>query len=154
MKWTGLLTIAMVWDLVSKSLLRHFSRAPLEPTIEYGFEVDTFLVVKDEIKTGQSLGKILSQNGVSFSTIDRIAKETRKTDYDVRYLKAGHPYALFCEQDSTKSKQAYVFIYELDKINYVVYDFRDTLKVYEGEKPWFSSRDEPEFNLFHVAPNP
>ena len=106
-----------------------------EPTIEYGFEIDTFLVVKDEIKTGQSLGKILSQNGVSFSTIDRIAKETRKTDYDVRYLKAGHPYALFCEQDSTKSKQAYVFIYELDKINYVVYDFRDTLKVYEGEKP-------------------
>lgn len=106
-----------------------------EPIIEYGFEIDTFLVIKDEIQTGQSLGKILNEYGVSFSQIDEIARKTRKTDYDVRYLKAGHPYALFCEQDTAGKEQAKVFIYELDKINYVVYDFRDSLSVYEDTKP-------------------
>ncbi len=117
-------------DVVSNPVIT----AP-DPTIEYGFEVDTFLVIKDEIRPGQSLGKILSNYGVSFSQIDEIAKKTRKTQYDVRYLKAEHPYALLCLKDTSEIEHAKVFIYELDKINYVVYDFRDSLKVYEGTKP-------------------
>ena len=38
----------------------------LEPVIEYGFVVDTFTLVKNEINPGESLGKILNTNGVSF----------------------------------------------------------------------------------------
>ena len=106
-----------------------------EPIIEYGFEADTFLVVKDEIKQGQSLGKILNEFGVSYSQIDKIARKTRKTEYDVRYLKAGHSYAMFCVQDTAGRENAEIFIYEEDKINYVVYDFRDSLKVYKAQKP-------------------
>lgn len=116
------------------SVLNPVITAP-DPIIEYGYEVDTFLVIKDKIQHGQSLGKILSENGVSFSQIDQIARKTRKTEYDVRYLKADHPYALLCDQDTTGIHRAKVFIYELDKINYVVYDFRDTLKVFKGVKP-------------------
>ena len=106
-----------------------------EPVIEYGFVVDTFTLVKNEINPGESLGKILNTNGVSFSQIAIIAKETRNTDFDVRYLKAGQTYALFCIQDTAANKTAQLFIYEQDKVNYVVYDFRDTLKVYQAQKP-------------------
>ena len=106
-----------------------------KPIIEYGFEADTFLVIKNEIQSGQSLGKILNEFGVSYSQIDKIARKTRKTEYDVRYLKAGHPYAMFCAQDTSGRENAQIFIYEEDKINYVVYDFRDTLKVYQAQKP-------------------
>ena len=106
-----------------------------EPVIEYGFVVDTFTLVKNEINPGESLGKILNTNGVSFSQIAAIAKETRNTDFDVRYLKAGHTYALLCVQDTAANNTAQLFIYEQDKINYVVYDFRDTLKVYQAQKP-------------------
>jgi murein DD-endopeptidase MepM/ murein hydrolase activator NlpD len=105
------------------------------PVIEYGFVVDTFTLVKNEINPGESLGKILNTNGVSFSQIATIAKETRNTDFDVRYLKAGHTYALFCVQDTAANNTAQLFIYEQDKVNYVVYDFRDTLKVYQAQKP-------------------
>lgn len=109
---------------------------PLPATvIEYGFVVDTFTLVKNEINPGESLGKILNTNGVSFSQIATIAKETRNTDFDVRYLKAGHTYALFCVQDTAANNTAQLFIYEQDKVNYVVYDFRDTLKVYQAQKP-------------------
>ena len=106
-----------------------------EPVIEYGFDADTFLVIKNEIQSGQSLGKILSDFGVSYAQIDKIARKTRRTEYDVRYLKAGHPYAMFCVLDTAGRENAQILVYEEDKINYVVYDFRDTLKVYEAQKP-------------------
>ena len=106
-----------------------------EPVIEYGFNTDTFLLVKNEIKSGQSLGKILSEFGVSYAQIDKIARKTRRTEYDVRNLKAGHPYAMFCVLDTAGRENAQIFVYEEDKINYVVYDFRDSLKVYEAQKP-------------------
>jgi len=106
-----------------------------EPIIEYGFEADTFLVIKNEIQSGESLGKILNEFGVSYSQIDVIARATRKTEFDVRYLKAGHSYAMFCVQDTSGRENAEIFIYEEDKINYIVYDFRDTLKFYRAQKP-------------------
>ena len=106
-----------------------------EPVIEYGFDIDTFMVIKNEIQSGQSLGKILSDFGVSYAQIDEIARKTRRTEFDVRYLKAGHPYAMFCVLDTAVRENAQIFVYEEDKINYVVYDFRDTLKVYEAQKP-------------------
>ena len=105
-----------------------------EPVIEYGFNTDTFQVVKNEIQSGQSLGKILSEYGVSYAQIDNIARKTRRTEYDVRNLKAGHPYAMFCVLDTVGIETAEIFVYEVDKINYIVYDFRDTLNVYEAQK--------------------
>tara|TARA_B100000780_G_C21108531_1_gene447814 strand:- start:700 stop:1950 length:1251 start_codon:yes stop_codon:yes gene_type:complete len=106
-----------------------------KPIIEYGFEADTFLVIKNVIQYGESLGEILNDYGVSYSQIDKIARKTRRTQQDVRYLKAGHDYALFCVQDTAGIDTAELFIYEEDKINYVVYDFRDTLKIYNAQKP-------------------
>ena len=106
-----------------------------DPVIEYGFDADTFLVIKNEIQSGQSLGKILSDYGVSYSQIDKIARKTQRTEYDVRNLKAGHLYAMFCVLDTAGRQNAEIFVYEEDKINYVVYDFRDTLKVYQAKKP-------------------
>ena len=49
-----------------------------EPFIEYGFNTDTFLVIKNEIRSGQSLGKILSKFGVSYAQIDKIARKTHE----------------------------------------------------------------------------
>ena len=106
-----------------------------EPVIEYGFDTDTFLVIKNDIQSGQSLGKILSDYNVSYAQIDKIARKTLRTEYDVRNLKAGHPYAMFCILDTAGRENAEIFVYEEDKINYVVYDFRDTLKVYQAQKP-------------------
>ncbi len=106
-----------------------------EPTNEYGFELDTFKVVKGEIQSGESLGKILNAFGVSYSQIDIIARATHKTEFDVRYLKAGHTYAMFCVQDTAGREKANIFVYEEDKINYLVYDFRDSLQVHRAQKP-------------------
>ena len=119
----------------SKEDSENFINLAPEPTIEYGFYADTFLVIKNVIQPGQSLGKILSDYGVSYAQIDKIARKTRRTVYDVRNLKAGHPFAIFCVLDTVGRENAKIFVYEEDKINYVVYDFRDTLNVYQAKKP-------------------
>ncbi len=119
----------------SKEDSENFINLAPEPTIEYGFYADTFLVIKNVIQSGQSLGKILSDYGVSYAQIDKIARKTRRTVYDVRNLKAGHPFAIFCVLDTVGRENAKIFVYEEDKINYVVYDFRDTLNVYQAKKP-------------------
>lgn len=119
-------------------------KTPIKPTIEYGFEVDSIELIKKEIQSGESLGAILVENGVSYGQVDQIARSSRNTDFDVRYLKAGHPYVLFCDKDSMGQSFANIFIYEQDKINFVVYDFRDTLKIYRDQK-------EVDIKLIEVA---
>ena len=119
-------------------------KIPDKPKIEYGFEVDSLELIKKEIQSGESLGAILVENGFSYAQVDQIARSSRNTDFDVRYLKAGQPYVLFCEQDSIGQSFANIFIYEQDKINFVVYDFRDTLKIYRAQK-------EIEVRLIEVA---
>ena len=42
---------------------------------------------------------------------------------------------MFNVLDTVGIENAQIFVYEEDKINYMVYDFRDTLNIYEAQKP-------------------
>ena len=99
---------------------------------EYGFVTDSFLVVKDEVRKNQNLAEILLQYGVPYETIDKIAKASKEV-FDVRKLAAGKPYTIFCTKDS--SGYATCFIYEANPRDYVVFNLRDSLHVYMGQKP-------------------
>lgn len=102
-----------------------------EPTIEYGIVTDSFKVIKGLIKPGQVLGEILYLNHIDHPEIDQIVKKS-KGIFDVRRAKAGHPYTVLCTNDSNAIAQ--YFIYEESHINYVVFDLRDEINVYRGEK--------------------
>ena len=102
-----------------------------EPTIEYGIVTDSFKVIKGLIKPGQVLGEILYLNHIDHPEIDQIVKKS-KGIFDVRRAKAGQPYTVLCTNDSNAIAQ--YFIYEESHINYVVFDLRDEINVYRGEK--------------------
>ncbi len=102
-----------------------------EPTIKYGINVDSFKVHQKKIEHNEFLANILLRYNIPYSKIDELAK-TSKSIFDVRKIAANHKYTVLCEKDSTK-KAAY-FIYEINAIDYVVYDLRDTLKIYKAEK--------------------
>ena len=53
--------------------------------------------------------------------------------FDVRRLRAGRHYTVFEKKDSTE--QAQIFVYEIDRVNFIVYDLRDSLKIYRDKKP-------------------
>lgn len=99
---------------------------------EYGYILNDFNVVRDTIRPGDTFGAILDANGVSQDKIYKVATEFRDS-FDVRRIVVGKPYVLLNSKDSTNATQ--VFIYEANKVDYAVVDFRDTLSSYKAQKP-------------------
>lgn len=102
-----------------------------EPTIEYGLNIDSFIVHKNVIKSNEFLANILLKYNVPYSEIDNLAKSSRKI-FDVRKIATGKKYTILCSKDSLKKAQ--YFIYEPNPIEYVVFDMRDSLQVYKGKR--------------------
>ena len=101
------------------------------PQEEYGIELDDFAVCTDIIQPNQNLGEILSENGLPYAAIHELAEKS-KDIFDVRKIRAGKSYCIMRSTDSTEQVQ--YFIYEQDPINYIVYDMRDSLDIYRGQK--------------------
>ncbi len=103
-----------------------------EPQMLYGFPVDSFKVVGDEVKKNQFFSDLVTSHGISYAMMNRMATEG-KEHFDVRRLRAGRHYTVFEKKDSTEEAQ--ILVYEIDRVNYVVYDLRDSLKIYRDKKP-------------------
>jgi murein DD-endopeptidase MepM/ murein hydrolase activator NlpD len=105
----------------------------VEPKIEeFGFLLNDFDVVKDTIKSGDNFGDLLTKNRLDYSKIYEITTQI-KNDFDVRRLKVGKKYTLLKSKDSIN--QPLVFIYQDNKIDYVVIDFRDSIFVEKKKLP-------------------
>jgi len=99
---------------------------------EYGYTLDNFNVIRDTVRSGDTFGGILDANGISQSKIFEVA--TTFTDsFDVKKIRIGRPYTLLNSKDSLNKTQ--VFIYEKNKIDYAVVDFREGVSVSNNHKP-------------------
>jgi len=98
----------------------------------YGIIVDSLNITKGKVKRNQFLADILLKHGVSYATIDYLAKNTRQI-FDVRDMRRRHPYALLSTRDSLH-KPLY-FAYEITPSTYVVYSLKDSLFAWRGKKP-------------------
>ena len=103
-----------------------------EPSYEYNILVDSFNVTKGFVSSGQTMGEILYLNHINHFEINKIVEKS-KGIFDVRRVNTGKKYTVICASDSTK--KAKYFIYEIDAINYVVFDLRGEIDVYKGKKP-------------------
>lgn len=99
--------------------------------LKYGFPIEEFAVETNEVERNHSLSTILRQYDISFGTIDEIAKKAKKI-FNVRRIKSGHEYSVLFSKDSLKTPE--YFIYENTPVEYIVFDLRDTLNVFKGEK--------------------
>lgn len=101
-------------------------------TYKFGLPVDSFEVVESVVKSGESFGNILLSNGVGYDVINTIATQF-KDIFDVRWLRSGKSYSLFCEANDT-SKVARYMVYQSSPVDYYVFDLRDSVRVYKGTK--------------------
>ena len=101
------------------------------PKYEYGILVDSFKVVKDIVKPNQTLGEILYLNHIDHPQINKIVNAS-KNIFDVRRINAGQNYTVICSKDSID--KARFFIYEIDPVNYVVFDLTKKMSVFLGKK--------------------
>ncbi|WP_320017738.1 peptidoglycan DD-metalloendopeptidase family protein [Labilibaculum manganireducens] len=107
--------------------------------LKYGFPIEEFSVETNKVKRNHSLSTILRQYDVSFGTIDNIARKAKKV-FNVRRIKSGHEYSVLFTKDSLKTPE--YFIYENTPVEYIVFDLRDTLDVFKGEKEIIKHRKQ------------
>jgi murein DD-endopeptidase MepM/ murein hydrolase activator NlpD len=99
---------------------------------KFGYNLNNFKVVNDTVKSGDSFGVLLEKHHLFYPQIHHIAEKT-KAVFDVRRLRIGKPYTvLYSKEDIGKPM---VFIYQLNKIEYLVVEFCDAIITYIDRKP-------------------
>ena len=101
------------------------------PTL-YGIPFESYKIHDGIIKKNQFLSDILLGYGVPYGSIAVLA-DVAKDVHDVRNLRAGDKYAMFCTKDS--SETACFFVVETSPSQYVVYQLNDSISAYIGNKP-------------------
>ncbi len=104
-----------------------------EPEFEYGYNLNDFKVVRDTIKSGDSFGEILQRYKLEYPQIYHIV-EGAKDSFNVASLQAGKPYTLLCSKEDSLQRPV-SFIYEPNRVDYVVIDFSDSTRVRKESKP-------------------
>ena len=100
--------------------------------VEFGFKIHDFNIVNDTIKSGDTFGSLIEkQNLDSRKVYDIVAKV--KDTFDVRSIRIGKPFTILRSKDRTNKIQ--VLIYQPDRLNFYVIDFRDSIIVYKKAKP-------------------
>ncbi len=96
----------------------------------YNIKLDSLDIRYSKVGNNQNLSDLLSPY-IPAGLIDKIAKETGDI-FDVRKMHSGNTFARITSKDP--AQRTLYFIYEINSIEFVVYDFRDSLKVYRDKK--------------------
>ena len=91
---------------------------------EFGYTLNNYNVKKSKVKNGDSFGSILERNNLYYPQIYNIVQKVKKV-YDIRKINIGKPYTILSSKDSLK--RPLVFIYQPNKIDYVVVSLTDSL---------------------------
>jgi murein DD-endopeptidase MepM/ murein hydrolase activator NlpD len=134
-----IIVFALVFQLIScnnsKNTKTEFVTAPSDttasqqvnsPVFMYGIPTDSFDLVSGHIKRNGFLSEILLKHGVSMQEIDQTLKNSRSV-FDVRKVRSGNNYILFCDKDSIA--RARYLIYEHDLTTCFVFSFNDSLNI-------------------------
>ncbi|MBL7950303.1 MAG: peptidoglycan DD-metalloendopeptidase family protein [Flavobacteriales bacterium] len=104
---------------------------PLPPDA-YGIPMAGYALEQGSVKNGDTFGALLTSRGVDQNIIHGLV-ELALPHFDVRRMRAGHPYAFIFNDDNTLSPE--YFVYEADPVKYVVFHLHDSVGVRVGERP-------------------
>lgn len=104
---------------------------PDEPTLEYGIPIDSFFIVRQQVKRNQFLSHILSAYHIDLSTVDKIVKNAEGV-FDFRKIKYGNQFTFFLQKDSSRNVK-YV-VYEHSPVDYIRISLKDSITIERLEK--------------------
>lgn len=110
------------------------SVAVKEPVIEYGFNLDSFQVIRDTVQPEWTMSHMFSKYGISQVNINLAAELAADSLVGLKYVKEGVPFMVLAQIGDT-SKKAMYCIYPKNVVEFVVFDFRnDSVVVTKKEK--------------------
>ena len=92
----------------------------------YGIPSDSFDLVSGQIKRNGFLSEILLKHGITMQEIDMVIKNSKNV-FNVRKIRSGNKYILFCDRDSLA--RARYLVYEHDPTTCFVFSFNDSLNI-------------------------
>lgn len=105
-----------------------------EPVIEYGFNLDSFQVIRDTVQPEWTMSHMFSKYGISQVNINLAAELAADSLVGLKYVKEGVPFMVLAQIGDT-SKKAMYCIYPKNVVEFVVFDFRnDSVVVTKKEK--------------------
>lgn len=105
--------------------------APVVINREFGLAIDSFKVINATVGRNEFLANILQQYHIDPPKIAALAAKSKPV-FDIRNIRAGKTYSIFCTKDSLQ--KACYFVYQPNPIDYIVYDLRDSVKIYKGKR--------------------
>ena len=138
-----LLTVTLGGGFILFSALSSEPAEPQKPVVaekaaviaiprEFGLSLDSFDITTSTVKRNEFLSNILQRHQINLSDISRLS-EKAKDVFDVRKIAAGNPYTVFTPKTTDSAGRAAYFVYQPNAIDYVVYDLRDSMRVYSGK---------------------
>ena len=100
---------------------------PIKPEpeiIAFGIKFNSFDVVEDTIRKGDTFGTLLEKENLGINTVPEIV-ELVQDAIKIKSIKAGKTFLLFRTKDVAKKLQ--YFVYQPDKTTYFLIDFRNKI---------------------------
>lgn len=104
------------------------------PLIEYGFLLDTFQVYRDTVQPDWTMSHMFAPHGISQWHINIAAEMASDSLIGLRYVKEGTPFIILSAVGDTSRKAQYC-IYPKSIVDYIVFDFTDSVFVEKRSKP-------------------
>ena len=140
-----LFLFSMVFTFIFSSCSDNEKVVPEVPTPNsFGLIVDSLIEVDGTIEAHQTLSDILTTHGITTNKIHEIAQAAEPV-FSVRNLKAGNDYVVYATWDTVETVK--YFIYISDPVNYVVFDLRDSIKVYKAQKEVVIKQDSAKATI-------
>ncbi|MDG2369681.1 MAG: peptidoglycan DD-metalloendopeptidase family protein [Flavobacteriales bacterium] len=92
----------------------------------YGYTINNYFIDSNQVEPNQGLSHLLPKYGVSQKTIFNIATNYNEI-FDFRKIKPNKKYFMIQERDSLKTPVC--FVYELNSIEYVTINLKDSIEV-------------------------
>lgn len=99
--------------------------------VKYGLNLTGFTLLNHVVKKNELFTDILSKYNVAANTIDFLATQS-KSVFNLNRIKAGNNCTLVCVPGDS-GLVASKLIYEENKLDYVVFNFEDSLYIYRGK---------------------
>jgi murein DD-endopeptidase MepM/ murein hydrolase activator NlpD len=103
-----------------------------QKTEQFGFDFNNFNILRDTIRKGDTFGTILESQNLGEAKVYDIIQKI-KDSFDVRTIRIGKPYTFLRSKDRYKKLQ--YAIYQPDRGNYYIIDFKDSVSVSKVTRP-------------------
>ena len=103
-----------------------------QPIIDFGFKFDDYNYIQDTTRRGDTFKSLLATQNLGNTTIDSIITVIKK-DFDTNSINSRKALTFLRKKGKTNKLQA--FVYQTDRLNYYLFDFRDTIAIYKRARP-------------------